>query len=192
MDVDEIDVDRPAQWHEVHHKIHSLTKMNRKQRGMRSREYSYDRSVITVNKSSIGFIEGDVERETPDRSRKREKSIADNIARSASRKREKSIADNIARSASRKREKSIADKIARSALEAKTAIGLSVSQPAAEDEKNFVYSTSEEYELAKAHCTDQYIAHLINSGYLTRFSLILTAVVSSKLKSIFAPTTRGL
>ncbi|EFX75506.1 hypothetical protein DAPPUDRAFT_323126 [Daphnia pulex] len=34
------------------------------------------------------------------------------------------------------------------------------------DEKNVVYSTREKYELAKDDCYDQYVAHLINSGYM--------------------------
>jgi hypothetical protein len=34
--------------------------------------------------------------------------------------------------------------------------------------QNVVYSTREKYELAKDDCYDQYIAHLINYGYMTR------------------------
>jgi hypothetical protein len=37
-----------------------------------------------------------------------------------------------------------------------------------DEKKNVVFLTSEEYELAKANCIDPYIAHLINSGYMTR------------------------
>ena len=55
----------------------------RKQREMRSRNCSHERSVMTAGKSNIGFIGGDVER-SPDRSRKRDKTVAENIARSAS------------------------------------------------------------------------------------------------------------
>ena len=50
---------------------------------MRSRNCSHERSVMTAGKSNIGFIGGDVER-SPDRSRKRDKTVAENIARSAS------------------------------------------------------------------------------------------------------------
>jgi hypothetical protein len=71
------------------------------QRGIRRRYYSYDSSVITVDKSTIGYIGGEVERESPSGGR------------------------------SRIRQKSVAENISLSALEAKATIWRSISQPAA-------------------------------------------------------------